>query len=659
MAALTLQMLARALGGEITGGQVLAPGPGHTAEDRSLSIKLDANSSDGFVVNSFSNDDAIVCKDYVRQKVGLPAFKPRRHGIDDAVKHALMTVAAAQKRPQPKAKIVATYDYKDADGALLYQNARHEPKSFHLRMPNGKGAWIDNLDALDGRRVLYRLTELLQYPDASVFVCEGEKDADRVAALNLCATTVACGKWTDECVQALAGRDVAILQDNDAAGVKKALEAATLLHGVANNVRIVALPDLPDKGDVSDWLDADPRRADKLADVCFAAPLWSPDQVDNRTLKNKAETPTAETTEQKETAVSLPFLNIGAWHDQPVPEREWLVKDRIPANNVTLLSGEGSVGKSILSMQLLAAVVLAKDWLKALPDPGSALGVYCEDTSDELHRRLDLIRQHYQAAYTDLKDMHLLALAGTDTLMAAPDRHGLIKPTVLFNRVHDAARDIKPKLIVLDNSADIFGGNENDRAQVRQFIGFLRNLAIEASAAVLLTSHPSLTGISNRTGLSGSTAWNASVRSRLYLDRAKTEKDEEPDPDLRVLEVMKSNYGPVGERVNLRWKDGLFVPVGGVGNLERLAAEQQADQVFMQLLGKFGSQGRNVSDKPTSHNYAPTCFARDPEAKDAHLSKTNLAAAMERLFAADKICVEDYGRPSRPASRIAVKERTE
>jgi DNA primase len=86
-----------------------------------------------------------------------------------------------------------------------------------------------------------------------------EKDADRIAALNLCATTVAAGKWTEDCIKALAGRDIIILEDNDDAGRKKALEAATALHGVANNIRIVSLPGLPDKGDVSDRIRTTPR----------------------------------------------------------------------------------------------------------------------------------------------------------------------------------------------------------------------------------------------------------------------------------------------------------------------------------------------------------------------------------------------------------------
>ena len=71
-----LQALAKALGGEVSGGQVLAPGPGHSAIDRSLSVKLDSGAPDGFVTHSFAGDDPIVCRDHVRAKAGLEPFKP-------------------------------------------------------------------------------------------------------------------------------------------------------------------------------------------------------------------------------------------------------------------------------------------------------------------------------------------------------------------------------------------------------------------------------------------------------------------------------------------------------------------------------------------------------------------------------------------------------
>ena len=263
-----LQTLAKALGGEVNCSQVLAPGPGHSAADRSLSVKLDSNAPDGFLVHSFAGDDPLVCRDHVREKAGLEPFEPNGSGRQRASNDAIERAAAAgQRRDGNKRRIVAKYDYTDTAGVLLYQVLRLDPKGFRQRRPDGNGGWIWELDQ---RRVLYRWPELLKYPDGTVFFCEGEKDADRVAGLGYCATTIAAGKWTEECVTALAGRDVIILEDNDNAGRMKALATAQALHGTAKTIRIVSLPDLPEKGDVSDWLDADPRRAAQLADVALA-----------------------------------------------------------------------------------------------------------------------------------------------------------------------------------------------------------------------------------------------------------------------------------------------------------------------------------------------------------------------------------------------------
>src|SRR5262249_8452785 len=154
--------------------------------------------------------------------------------------------------------------------------------------------------------------------------------------------------------------------------------------------------------------------------------------------------------------------------------------------------------------QLCVATVLARDWICRMPEPGPVIAVCCEDDDDELHRRLDPIVRHYQAGYGDLGKCYgdlgkfkPISLVGKDALFATPRRDGLLEPTKLFARVIEAARDLSPKLIMLDNSADLYGGNENDRAQVRQFIGMLRGLAMAGGSGVLLSSHPSLTGISS------------------------------------------------------------------------------------------------------------------------------------------------------------------
>src|SRR4029077_2085245 len=97
----------------------------------------------------------------------------------------------------------------------------------------------------DTPEVLYRLPDLIKFPDATAFFCEGEQDADRLAALDLVAKTVsgsAADKLTPELAEPLRGRDVFILQDNDAKGVKRATAAAQALHGIVASLRVILLP---------------------------------------------------------------------------------------------------------------------------------------------------------------------------------------------------------------------------------------------------------------------------------------------------------------------------------------------------------------------------------------------------------------------------------
>jgi len=384
MSVIDPQSLARALGGEASGNEIRCPGPGHSPSDRRLSVKIDPSASDGLLVHSFAGDDWILCKDYVRQKAGLDPFKPSNEN---------------NKRPSPAASkgprlIDKVFDYKDEGGTLLYQVVKYKPKGFSQRQPDGNGGWIPNLEGV--RRVLYRLPELRRHPDGTVFVCEGEKDADRVASLQCCATTVASGKWSDDCVKALAGRDIIILQDDDPAGEKKALEATRALHGIAKSIRIVLLPNLPDRGDVSDWLDADPRRdGEMLGRICMDAPEWTPAPIPDEAEKQP-----------------LSWLDMSKWDSEPVPLRKWAIRDRVPLNQAGLFSGEGGTGKSIIELTKNVAHVLGKDWLGSLPEIGPAFYVGAEDDADELHIRLAGIAAHYGATFKELTEggLHVLCL---------------------------------------------------------------------------------------------------------------------------------------------------------------------------------------------------------------------------------------------------------
>ncbi len=213
-----------------------------------------------------------------------------------------------------------------------------------------------------------------------------------------------------------------------------------------------------------------------------------------------------------------------------------MVPERIPARNVTLFSGEGAIGKSLLLLQLSAAKVLARDWIGTLLEPGPVMYLSCEDDDDEMCRRLEAIAAHYGVTRRDLEGkLHVLSFAGKDAVLGYADQMGRIQPTPLFKLIRHDALLIRPRLIVLDTAADVFAGRENDRAQTRQFITMQRGIAIETGGAVVLACHPSLTGISSDTGLSGNTAWHNSVRARMYLKPAS----EVADSELRVLEEQE------------------------------------------------------------------------------------------------------------------------
>jgi putative DNA primase/helicase len=171
-------------------------------------------------------------------------------------------------------RIVASYDYVGPDGKLVFQVTRWEPKTFSQRRPDGNGGWIPSVKGIE--LVPYRLPGIIKAK--SIFIVEGEKDADALAALGLAATCNAqgAGKWRPEYNRHFAGKRVAILPDNDDPGRKHACDVARQLHGLAEVVKVIELPGLPPKGDVSDWLAAGGTR-ENLLELVKAAPVTNPD----------------------------------------------------------------------------------------------------------------------------------------------------------------------------------------------------------------------------------------------------------------------------------------------------------------------------------------------------------------------------------------------
>lgn len=349
---------------------------------------------------------------------------------------------------------------------------------------------------------------------------------------------------------------------------------------------------------------------------------------------------------------ALPIVDAASLAGRAIPQRSWHVAGMIPVGTVTLLGGDGATGKSLLAQMLATSTAIGATWLGFEVRHGPVLFVTAEDDLDELHRRLDAILAETGTRFEEVTGLSLVSLAGEDAVLGAFDgRTNTVKPTPLFDALDAHMRASKPALVILDTLSDLFAGDENQRTQARQFIGLLRGLAVRHSLALVLLAHPSLSGMASGSGMSGSTAWNNSVRSRLYFERVKDDSGAEPDPDVRSLRLLKANYARKGAEISVRWRCGVFVNEGQASSsFGAVAAGAKADQVFLDLLDAYERDGRHVSQTPSA-NYAPTIFSRDP--RRVGVSKKGFAEAMNRLFAAGTIRVVEHGPPSRRLRRIA------
>lgn len=343
------------------------------------------------------------------------------------------------------------------------------------------------------------------------------------------------------------------------------------------------------------------------------------------------------------------FYSAASLKGKAVPPRQWLVEGLVPQKTVTLFSGDGGTGKSLLALQLAVAVTAKTDWIGNTASTGRAIFLSAEDDDDELHRRLDDILTAEGRDYDDLSGLTLRSLAGEDALLAVETQIALMQ-SALFEELDKRAAQDAPALIVIDTLADVYPANENDRAKVRQFVGILRGLAIKRKCAVLLLGHPSLTGLNSGSGTSGSTAWNNSVRSRLYLSRI-ADNGFEPDPDARVLSTKKANYGRTGGEINLKWEAGVFVAEAQPTGIDGLAAEAKAERVFLTLLNAYTAQGRRVNASG-GKTYAPKEFAEHPDSEG--VTKRAFKAAMDRLLGDGRVCIRQEGPPSRRVTYLGV-----
>jgi len=122
---LHLSQIASLLGGDISNGQILCPGPNHSPGDRSLSVKPDATAPDGYLYHSFAGDDPGTCREFIKAKIGhlLP----------------LKTDQAEIAEKPPAQAILATSDEGLSDATLKNFKGKKPDRIDHYRDASGGG----------------------------------------------------------------------------------------------------------------------------------------------------------------------------------------------------------------------------------------------------------------------------------------------------------------------------------------------------------------------------------------------------------------------------------------------------------------------------------------------------------------------------------------
>ena len=402
---------------------------------------------------------------------------------------------------QQERRIKAVYPYIDEHGELHYEVIRFEPKDFRQRrFEQGKPHW--NLQGVTP--LPYNLPEVLAHPSRPVFLTEGEKDVERLKELGLIGSCNSGGakKWDPVLNKHFAGRKIIIVPDNDEPGRAHARVLIEQLAGVAAEVRVLELPGLKEKGDLSDWIAAGGSRA-KLVELAKTATLAKDWQV-------VAEPP------------RLPILTLS--EIAKLPPVTWLIRDLIPKQSLAMIYGEPGGGKTFTALDLALSAAHGINWHGHESARGQVFYVAGEGVGG-FRKRI--------AAWHKHKDLPEAA-----PFYLIPRAVNLLDDGEIYDLLQtiEACRDpaLPVAMVVFDTVARcMIGGDENAAQDMGKAV---RNMDVvrEAIGCAVVPIHHS--GKDSNRGARGSTALigavDVSVRVERSVDRVTitTEKQKDAEP---------------------------------------------------------------------------------------------------------------------------------
>ncbi len=375
-----------------------------------------------------------------------------------------------------KRQTVATYDYADETGKLLFQVVRYDPKDFRARRPDGKGGWVWNLGGVP--RVLYGLPSLSAA--AELLIVEGERDVETARRLGFVATCNpgGAGKWNLEYNECLRSKQVAIIADADPPGVRHARDVAKSIAGVAASAKLIEA--LPGGGkDLTDFVERG-GTAEKLRGLIAEAPV------------------TAANVAGSERGFKL--TRLGDLLREPEERTSWLVDEMLPSGGLSLLAGKPKSGKSTLARFLALCVARGERFLERETVRGGVIYLALEEKRQE-------VRSHFQA----------MGATGDEEIYI----HAAHAPPDALGAVIEEVKARRPALLIIDPLLKFARVKDaNDYAQVTQALEPVLILARKHGVHVLVVYHTGKTERSEATdSILGSTAFFAAVDTAVVMKR--------------------------------------------------------------------------------------------------------------------------------------------
>ena len=407
------------------------------------------------------------------------------------------------RTPPTPSKVIATYQYKDEFGALLYEIDRSEWVQNGRRQKTFRQHQIKDGQRLpnkgNARSVLWRLPEI-GASSGLVIIGEGEKTVQALVEHGFQATTCDGGSknWKTTHSASLKDRDVLILPDNDDAGRAHADQVAASLRDFAASVRVLELPDLAHKGDAHDWFNQGNTAQELLHLIDQIQPI-----------------------EQAELQAITPIPVMSMSEVMAMPPNEWLVEGQIPEKSVSAIYGPSGAGKTFLALDMMLSVAHDRDWQGQYVRSGAVFYIAGEGVSG-LRKRLHAWHTHHQ-----VKPSAPFYVIPQAVILNSPEAIDDLIATIEQIRNGEQVQ-----AVVFDTLARCFGGDENDAGPMGQAIAAMDLIKRHFNTAVVAVHH---TGKAVDKGLRGSSALLGALDSSLLVQREdqflKLKMDKQKDDD--------------------------------------------------------------------------------------------------------------------------------